>query len=329
MNFSRYMREWLYGRDGYYSKYRSIGKEGDFYTAVSASGFFGASIANHFMRCLRDTGVTDDIWLIEIGAHRGYLLADMIEWIYSCDPELVSKVNFATIERHEDLRKVQTDYFYERFGNDIRLVQFASLEEIDVSYAFFVSNEILDAFECELYNMGKQAIVMNGEIEWIDAEKALVNFAEKYGIQRGEIAVGYEEFAEKISKSADRFDFVTFDYGEKYPRNDFSIRIYRDHRTYPLFDEEVDLSGMFKTSDITYDVNFAHAIDAFVSAGASVQAYETQARALVRFGIIDILEQYMKVADNTQYAYQSERVKTLLAPTIMGDRFKLLHTACR
>ena len=85
------------------------------------------------------------------------------------------------------------------------------------------------------------------------------------------------------------------------------------------------LKNFFKNSDITYDVNFNHVIDSFKSAGANLEIYETQARALVRFGIIDILEQYHKIATTTQYLNQADKVKTLLAPTVMGDRFKLVH----
>jgi len=53
--------------------------------------------------------------------------------------------------------------------------------------------------------------------------------------------------------------------------------------------------------------------------------YTTQARALVDFGIIDILGEYHKVATQAQYLAQADKVKTLIAPTIMGDRFKLVH----
>ncbi|MBD3807489.1 MAG: hypothetical protein IE880_02080, partial [Epsilonproteobacteria bacterium] len=52
MNFSEYMNEWLYGHDGYYNSFKTIGKEGDFYTAVSSSRFFGASIANYFLKLI-------------------------------------------------------------------------------------------------------------------------------------------------------------------------------------------------------------------------------------------------------------------------------------
>jgi len=62
--------------------------------------------------------------------------------------------------------------------------------------------------------------------------------------------------------------------------------IHRKHETFPLFDESLVLSESFKKDDITYDVNFGHVGEAFVNVGFKEKIYETQARALIRFGII-------------------------------------------
>jgi SAM-dependent MidA family methyltransferase len=325
MRFADYMNEWLYGEEGYYRKFREIGKEGDFYTAVSTSAFFGASIANELWRQIREGRVPRDAWLIEIGAHRGYLLADMIQWLYTCDPSLVETMRFATVERQPELREAQREYFDERFGSGVRLEQFASLEEVSVPFAWYVSNEIFDAFPCELYKEGRRAEVEGEAILWVEAETELQEFARRHGMSQGEIAVGYEAFAERIGRSAESLAFLSFDYGERYARNDFSIRIYRGHETLPLFDEALKLSEVFKEADITYDVHFGHVIEAFEGAGMALEHYETQARALIRFGLIEILEQYARQASQEQYLRQADRIKTLIAPTMMGDRFKLVQ----
>jgi SAM-dependent MidA family methyltransferase len=325
MRFSDYMEEWLYGEEGYYRKFREIGKGGDFYTAVSTSAFFGASIANELWRKIREGRVPRDAWLIEIGAHRGYLLADMIQWLYTCDPSLVETMRFATVERQPEVRRAQRDYFAERFGSGVRLEQFASLEEVSVPYAWYVSNEIFDAFPCDLYKEGRRAEVEGEAILWVEAEEELREFARRHGMVQGEIARGYEEFARRVVRSAEALEFVSFDYGERYVRNDFSIRIYRGHETLPLFDEALRLSEVYKEADITYDVNFGHVIEAFEGEGMALEHYETQARALVRYGLIEILERYARQASREQYLRQADRVKTLIAPTMMGDRFKVVQ----
>lgn len=325
MRFSEYMNEWLYGPRGYYRTFRDIGKGGDFYTAVSTSAFFGAAIANRFWRGIQEGRIPRDAWLIEIGAHRGYLLADMIQWLYSCDPTLMESMRFGIVERQAPVQQVQRDYFAERFGSGVQLHQFSSLEEVHVPYGLFVSNEIFDAFPCELYKEGERAEVRDHRIDWVPSEEGLQEFAKRHRLEKGEIAVGYEAFAERVADAAERLEFVSFDYGERYVRNDFSIRVYRRHETFPLFDETLDLKEAFGESDITYDVNFGHVIEAFEGAGMRLEHYETQARALVRYGLIDLLEQYARTASHADYLRQADRIKTLIAPTVMGDRFKVVE----
>ena len=325
MKFSSYMNEWLYGEDGYYKNFKDIGKGGDFYTAVSTSSFFGASIANHLYKMIKDNQIPRNGYLIEIGAHKGYLICDMIQWLYTCDASLISSMKFAIVERQPKVQEAQKKYIYDRFGDDVKVEFFNSLEEIKVDYAFFISNEIFDAFPCELIKDNQQAFIKDNKIEWRDIDKELAKKVIPFKQVKGEVAVGFEEFAKDISQCAKKIDFVSFDYGEEYVRNDFSIRIYKSHETLPLFDEELVLEDEFKKSDITFDVNFGHIIKAFEDEGFTKVDYETQARALIRFGLIDILEAFAKQTTQAIYVREADKVKTLIAPTIMGDRFKLVH----
>ena len=325
MKFSEYMEEWLYGKEGYYKDFKEIGKSGDFYTAVSSSAFFGASIANYFYTLMQEKKEKRDGWLIEIGAHQGYLLCDMIQWLYTCDPSLVKSLKFGIVERQPALRKAQLAYIKERFGDDVKIRHFNALSELNVNYAFVVANEIFDAFPCELLKDEKIAIVKEHTLHWEEASPIVLDWSKKHALKQGEISVGYEAFAKEMSQGIKECDFVTFDYGEKYVRNDFSIRIYSKHEVFPLFDEDLVLAESYKKDDITYDVNFGHVSEAFENEGFREVLYETQARALIRFGIIDILEQFSKQSTQANYARETDKIKTLISPTIMGDRFKMIH----
>ena len=325
MYFSDYMNEWLYGEEGYYKNFKAIGKEGDFYTAVSSSSFFGAAIANYFYTLIQEAKSDRNGWLIEIGAHQGYLLCDMIQWLYTCDPTLIRTLKFGIVERQPEVQKKQLAYIKERFGDDITVTHFNDILDVNVDYAFVVANEIFDAFPCELLKDEKIAFVENNEIIWKEASSSLLGWAAKHLLKQGEVAVGYEEFAKNMATGIKQCDFVSFDYGEKYVRNDFSIRVYRKHETFPLFDEALKLADAFKNDDITYDVNFGHVSEAFTQNGFTEVAYETQARALVRFGLIDILEQFARQTTQANYLREADKVKTLISPTIMGDKFKMIH----
>jgi SAM-dependent MidA family methyltransferase len=249
----------------------------------------------------------------------------MIQWLYTCDPMLIQTLNFGIVERQDEVQKAQLKYIKERFGDDIKIIHFSDISEVEVEYAFVVANEIFDAFPCELLKDEKIAIVENNQIEWKEAPKEMLLWAKKHYLTQGEISVGYEKFAKEMAKGIKKCDFVSFDYGEKYVRNDFSIRVYRKHETFPLFDEDLTLLEAFQKDDITYDVNFLHLNEAFKDAGFDELLYETQARALVRFGIIDILELFSKQTSQANYVREADKIKTLLSPTMMGDRFKMIH----
>lgn len=333
--FSEYMSRWLYSKDGYYATHKDIGKEGDFYTAVSSSMFFGGSIANKFLKTLNEGFLKENSFIVEIGAHKGYLLADIIQFIYTLKPELLQTLSFVIVEPFEQNQKAQKAYFKESFGEAVKLLHVKSMDELTCKSAFVVANEIFDAFSCEVI-MNNQMLYMDGHTpKFGDMALHVKSIAQKYNIIKGEIALGYEEFAKQMSESIEKYEFVTFDYGEKQAREDFSLRIYDKHKVYQFFaltdlvkeeslKEKKMLEEVFATSDITYDVNFTHLIGAFKESGAKLHAYSSQMKALVEFGLIDLLEMMKNNASEENYKAEVDRVKTLIDPSFMGERFKMV-----
>jgi SAM-dependent MidA family methyltransferase len=334
VKFSEYMHTWLYAKDGYYATHKTIGKEGDFYTAVSSSMFFGGSIAKKFLSSIEDGFLSKNSTIVEIGAHKGYLLADIVQFIYTLKPELLKTLEFIIVEPFEENQKAQIEYFEESFGNAVKLLHVKSPKELICKEAFIVANEIFDAFTCNVVYGNKMLYMSNHKAEFQEIEPDIKNLAKKYNITKGEVAVGYEEFAKELALYIEKYEFVTFDYGDKKAREDFSLRIYDKHKVYPFFaltdliedeelKEEVKLETLFAKSDITYDVNFEHLIGAFVQSGATLYAYETQMKALVNFGLIELLDMMQKNVTQEKYKIEVDRVKTLIDPSFMGERFKM------
>ncbi len=327
--FSEYMNEWLYGPEGYYTLYNKIGKEGDFYTAVSTSRFFGATIAHYLITLVKQEKISPYCSVVEIGAHKGYLLGDMVEWIAQEAPELLETISFAIIERQSGLQRIQKEHFKDRFGEDIELIHFSDPRQLKRKEAFMVANEIFDSFPCDLVYNGKTAVVdmkkEKHDIRFEACDDQPLNISKRYGQTKGEVARGYEAFAASVYEAAHKMVFVSFDYGDKEVRNDFSIRIYKDHEVIPLFEKGIDLKSFFKKSDITYDVNFSHLIDAFVDAGFELYAYKTQLRALVEYGLPYLIEKLAQLGNQRLYLKEINKIKTLIDPTIMGERFKLVE----
>ena len=325
MRFSDYMGQWLYAEDGYYASYRPIGKQGDFYTSVSASKFFGGTIARHLIDVIDEGFLGKEVTVCEIGAHHGYLLADMAEFIYTLRPELLGTLSFAIVERFEHLQRQQLAYFASAFGDAVTLRHYDSLETMDADEAFFVANEIFDAFPCELYYKGKTGRVENHVVIFDIDDPRVHEKAEQFHKDRGEIAVGYEEFAAQMADAARRCEFITFDYGEMQARPDVSLRVYKGHEVFPFFDEALDRAASFKKSDITYDVTFEHVKEAFEAAGMPMVEYATQMKALVEMGILELLEMLREHADEKVYKQELEKVKTLIMPQFLGERFKMIR----
>ncbi|TLP38305.1 SAM-dependent methyltransferase [Arcobacter arenosus] len=327
--FSEYFNSWLYGKDGYYANYKQIGKQGDFYTSVSSSSFFGGSIAKRIVDKINSDELPNNTTILEIGAHHGYLLADIIQFIYTLKPELLSTLTFAIIERFDSLKQKQKEYLQQSFGEAIKLVHYDDISKVKLPHAFLVANEIFDAFPCELvFTKNDQlqlAYVQDHKIDFKKCEdKNIIEHCKKYKITKGEIGIGYKEFANTICTNIKKFEFVTFDYGDNYPRNDFSTRIYAKHEVFPIFEKNLELSSLYANSDITYDVNFKYLEDIFKELNVELVEYKTQMTALVDFGIIDLLEILKINSDENTYLRESAKVKTLLEPTGMGDRFKAL-----
>ncbi|MBD3800830.1 MAG: SAM-dependent methyltransferase, partial [Campylobacterales bacterium] len=310
MRFSDYMTQWLYADDGYYATYRPIGKGGDFYTAVSTSKFFGGTIAKHLIDVIDEGFLSPNATVCEIGAHHGYLLADIVEFIYTLRPELLKTLSFAIVERFEHLQEQQRRYFADSFGEAVTLRHYNALSQMHEPEVFFVANEIFDAFPCELYYKGKTGRVENHEVIF-DVDDAWVKAkAEQFHKDRGEIAVGYEAFAKEMAAAAGQSEFITFDYGEMQARPDVSLRIYKEHGVFPFFDETLDRADAYKKSDITYDVTFAHVKEAFEAAGMPMAEYATQMKALVEMGILELLEILRANTDEKVYKQELEKVKT-------------------
>jgi SAM-dependent MidA family methyltransferase len=325
MLFSEYMHEWLYGENGYYGSYHPIGKKGDFYTAVSTSKFFGGSIAQHIIKRIDEGFLATDSLVCEIGAHHGYLLADIIEFLHTLRPQLLQTLRFGIIERFDALQKQQKGYFEESFGDVIALEHYHDVSEIKADCAFFIANEIFDAFACELFYKEKIGRVQEGKVIFDIDSPECSEHALKYKKDRGEIAVGYESFAVTMSKSVPKFEFMSFDYGELDARSDFSIRVYQEHKVYPLFDEEIEMDKIFATTDITYDVNFSHVKEAFEMQGLKCVQYATQLVALVEMGILDLLSTLRDKVSEEIYMQELEKVKVLITPSLMGERFKMIR----
>lgn len=322
--FRDFFHDWLYGQNGYYTQYQPIGKKGDFYTSVTSSRYFGGSIAWYLNRRIQEGLLPRDTCLVEFGAHHGYLMTDIIQFLQILAPDLIDSLSFQVVEPFEPLQRMQKEYFESQLGPDHPII--VQVDDVSVAqgeWAFVVANEIFDAFACDLIQDGRQAYVQDWTLRWDSPEEKVAEMSQELGIRIGEIGWGYEQFASRLAHSFQHVDFLTFDYGQLEPRQDFSVRIFREHDVYSPF--EVDLSRHFKTSDITYDVNFSHLVRAFEQAGFRKRMFVSQMTAMREFGLFELVEMMHNHLSHSEYIQEMGKVKTLFHPSFLGERFKVLN----
>lgn len=329
IRFSEYFNSWLYEKDGYYSDYKNIGKDGDFFTSVSVTPFFGGAIAKKIIDSIESGFLNKNSTILEIGAHKGYLLADIIQFIYTLKPELLETLNFSILEKFESLRVVQKKYLFDSFGTFINFNHYNNLDDIKLHSAFIISNELFDSFSCDLVytkdNTLKQLFIENHKIEFLPClDEKILKHCEKYKIKKGEISLEYFEFVSKLCKNINKFEFIAFDYGESFHRGDFSLRVYKEHKVYPFFEDNLELKKFYKNSDITYDVHFDYLIDCFKENKVENIELKTELKALIEFGILELLEILKANVDEKNYQKELQKVKILLEPTQLAERFKCL-----
>ena len=344
VSFGLYMNEWLYGANGYYSSAtkgdEKIGKEGDFYTAVSVSRFFGGSIARHIIDLLECGKLELPLSIVEFGAHSGRLLSDIVDFLDILSVGVLEQTKVFSIEPLELSRKMQ--------AQNPRITPLKDLSELKqandgTKSIFMLSNEIFDAFACEVVRENRFCFVKDfDKIVWRSDEEierqiqkleSRINqsrtqtsqkldfcknhlqkilFAKRLdNIQNGEISLGLEPFIKSICdfiKSQDSIKswrFLSFDYGSEVARNEVTLRGYSAHRVLSFEEICADLGGLFGKCDLTYEVDFSRIITLFDSFGAKLQHKSRLNATLVGFGIDKLLEEFFLFCQSQNLQNQS------------------------
>lgn len=328
--FADSMRRALYGASGYY-QHAKIGKEGDFYTSVSAGELFGDTIAALIVQSFEQCGFPRTI--VEIGADRGYLLADIMRYLRQFFPHVFESLAFVVIEPLPILAQKQRAYF-ETLGLHVRIVP--SAESFDCP--LFVANELFDAMPCDLLQFESGAPVFgmldNQKFAFVpmhvlcgaraDYARQIVELAERFSVVRGEIPLGYAPFLEQLLEPQTHWAFLTFDYGERGFNNAFSLRFFKEKNIFGFEDFWRNPHAFLGNADITYDVAWEYVQWLFERFGGACVLYGRQNSILMRLGLLEVFERLVSglSPEKREYIHYASTLKTLISPTLLGERFK-------
>lgn len=263
---------------GYYGRGPvRIGRRGDFYTAVSVGPLYGRLLAELAARIWHRLGAPDEFTIIEQGAHDGQLMEDVARGLESIGSPLAEKACFLIVEPNENYRAAQAAKLAPLLGSRIgwRCAVEGLLKE--PGQAFFITNELLDAFPVHRIRWdgrawGEQMVTLGNDgasLVWRDAPIADPRVDAEASRLPVDLPPGYTtevhpaaaEWMRQVGGLAFQGAVLVADYGfesgEYYSpeRMDGTVRRYHDHKM------DGDVLQDPGACDLTSHVNFSRLLE--------------------------------------------------------------------
>lgn len=320
-------------RFGYYARtHRQVGREGDFFTSVSAGPLFGRLLARHALDFWEELGRPAAWRLIELGAHTGHLAADVLEEISHLQPSAFSSLTYAVIEPLEKLAAAQRATL-SRFPQ-VEIVNDPAA--LDPAPTLLFANEVIDALPFEViesdgeswHRLGVTTGPGNGSFVWHDLGPAPAwtsPLPPRPAGYRTEVRPQLREFLAPLARLVRPGRMLWFDYG--FERDDYydpfrtagTLRTFSRHRA---GDDPLDSPGV---RDITAHVDFTSLREAAESLGGRVLRFENQSRFLTALARPLLVSLEGRTDDATLKLLRN--FQTLTHPGQLGSRFHAFETA--
>ncbi|MDQ7083401.1 MAG: SAM-dependent methyltransferase [Aquificota bacterium] len=240
-SFRDFMEERV--RHYYTSGGPKIGPEGDFFTAPELDRSFGRAVAEFLLPFLREF---ERPTLLEIGAGRGLMARDILEYIKERDRDLFGRTTYLICEISESLKRVQ-----EKVLEGFPVLWTEELVPIE---GVILSNEFFDTLPVHVVKEGRELHVSDsGEEVWIDIrDPRIKEFLRRMGYedidQRIEVCLDCIDFLRKIAESLIRGYHLLIDYGytseeiTRFPEG--TVLGYKKHKVRDdIYSGQMDLSA--------------------------------------------------------------------------------------
>jgi len=349
ISFARFMELALYHPEfGYYERRSPVGRQGDYYTSVSAGGLFGELLAFAFAQW--GAGLDDGpLQIVESGAHDGRLARDIVDWVNRREGGR-GQIEYWILEPSIARRAWQK----ETLGPCANSVRWASdwdrLPACGVQGVIF-ANELLDAmparrwvWDAAAMNWREWGVGRTGDgFAWVRLDRpqstgpdsspvGLSDLNEFFPLDASLLAVLPDGFIVETCPAAltwwrnaaarlRRGWLLTFDYGLTFEellspsRSQGTLRAYHNHQ---VSNAVLDRPG---EHDLTAHVNFSAIRAAGEAAGLKTEHFESQGSFLVRV-VGEIERQSGRFGDWTPG--RRRQLKTLVHPEHLGHAFRVL-----
>jgi SAM-dependent MidA family methyltransferase len=290
----------------YYSSPRNpIGTDGDFYTSPDLDPIFGRLLARQLEQMSEGF---DRFTVVELGAGKGLLARDILER---------RQFPYMILEKSPAMRRRQQELLA---GFDIEWI-----DELPRAITGCVlSNEFFDALPVH------RVVRRNGLLReiYVTADFQEVEGALREPIeapvaegQVAEINLEARQWIRRIAESLDRGYHMAIDYG--YLRDQFYAQPRGTLMCYWRHQAVEDPYLHIGEQDITAHVNFSDLIDEGAASSLETVRFTTQMDFLVGLGILDEIQK-LATAGDAASLQRLLKIKRLILPTSMGERFKVL-----
>lgn len=335
MPFAQVMEMALYHPEhGYYGPGpRRIGRQGDFFTSVSVGPLFGQLLARQAVAEWETQGRPDGFAIIEQGAHDGQLALDILEVVVKAGLPL----QYIIVEPNQNYREAQHQRL-ETYGDRVRWVENLAELQSGPANAFFLCNELPDAFPVHLVRWtgetwqelyverdGTEAFrFVPGKLSSAELQEEISRRPQETAdLKPGhtlEINLAMLDWILELAQAAFRGSIFIADYGLDEEELLFeshaggTLRRYHQHR---MDDRVLENLG---DCDLTTHINFTRLIDEAARHGLTRREYDLQGRVLLRMAM-PWLQSLEGQPMNLSIAGQ---LQSLTHPAMMGRSFRCL-----
>ncbi|MEZ5691727.1 MAG: SAM-dependent methyltransferase [Rickettsiales bacterium] len=322
---------------GYYMKRDPLGKEGDFVTSPEISQVFGEMIGGWLAHSWLLLGSPEDVAMVEIGAGRGTLMADILRSTKHISG-FHDAIDIHIVETSPTLRQKQWKTLA---GKHERIEWHDDIDNLPDKPLLLVANEFFDALPVRQFNLSEKGIaeifvdVVDGDFSFVTAEEGevfleipdeILNIYEN----RKDILGGKKEITVEIcepainivEKMAERIGeyggvCLIIDYGYIGGSRGDTLQAVRYHAYQKVLSNIGD-------NDITAHVDFQALSQAAGKYNVNIYGPVAQGAFLMRLGAGERTVMLCRNLDNEEQKVLMSGLERIADPKEMGELFKVL-----
>jgi len=296
---------------GYYMLRDPLGSTGDFTTAPEISQVFGEIIGAWLAHCWQALGTPREVALVELGAGRGTLMADILRATKNVTGKFGGfhdAISVHLVEISPTLRQKQWKNLVTKHP---RLEWHDNIETLPQMPLLLVANEFFDALPIRQFIDSKERMVVidnDGKLQFSDTNGQITETCEPA------IAI-IKTIAEHIKTHGGAA--LIIDYGYTDGSAGDTLQAMKNHDFYPVLQDAGD-------ADITAHVDFKALAEAAQSDGINVHEAIPQGAFLMRLGAGERTTFLCQSANAEQQKLLISGLKRLADPEQMGKLFKVM-----